>query len=77
MKTNDQMLSLFENYLAQIYYPEEPQQLYSPIIYSMSGGGKRLRPVLLLLCCEAFGGNIAEAMPAAAAVEIFHCRSIE
>lgn len=72
MKTNDQMLSLFENYLAQIYYPEEPQQLYSPIIYSMSGGGKRLRPVLLLLCCEAFGGNIAEAMPAAAAVEIFH-----
>lgn len=66
------MLSLFENYLAQIQYPEEPQQLYSPIIYSMSGGGKRLRPVLLLLCCEAFGGDISEAMSAAAAVEIFH-----
>lgn len=72
MKTNQQILSLFENYLAQIQYPEEPQQLYSPIIYSMSGGGKRLRPVLLLLCADAFGGDVAEAMPAAAAVEIFH-----
>lgn len=58
--------------MAQIQYPEEPQQLYSPIIYSMSGGGKRLRPVLLLLCADAFGGDVAEAMPAAAAVEIFH-----
>lgn len=72
MKTNQQILSLFENYLAQIQYPEEPQQLYSPIIYSMSGGGKRLRPVLLLLCADAFGGDVAEAMPVAAAVEIFH-----
>ena len=72
MKTNEQTLSLFENYLAQIQYPEEPQQLYNPIIYSMSGGGKRLRPVLLLLCCEAFGGELSEALPAAAAVEIFH-----
>ena len=52
--------------------PEEPELLYSPIIYSMSGGGKRLRPVLLLITLETFGGNIDEAMPAAMAVEIFH-----
>jgi geranylgeranyl diphosphate synthase type II len=38
----------------------------------MSGGGKRLRPVLLLIACEAFGGNIDKAMPAAMAVEVFH-----
>ena len=72
MKNNDQILNLFENYLAQIQFPEEPEQLYKPIIYSMSGGGKRIRPTLLLLACEAFGGDVQQALPAAAAVEMFH-----
>lgn len=72
MKNNEEILSTFENYLAQIQLPEEPQRLYEPIIYSMSGGGKRIRPALLLLCCEAFGGRVQDALPAAAAVEMFH-----
>ena len=72
MKNNDEMLALFENYLAQMQLPEEPQLLYQPIIYAMSGGGKRIRPTLLLLCTEAFGGDVREAMSAAAAVEMFH-----
>ena len=72
MKNNDEILALFENYLAQIQLPEEPQVLYSPIIYSMSGGGKRIRPTLLLLACEAYGGSVQDALPAAAAVEMFH-----
>ena len=70
--TNNEILQLFESALAQMQTPEEPELLYAPIIYSMSGGGKRLRPVLLLLTAEAFGGNVEEAMPAALAVEIFH-----
>lgn len=70
--SNSEILSLFESALAQMQLPGEPDRLYTPIIYSMSGGGKRLRPVLLLITNEAFGGNIDEAMPAAMAVEIFH-----
>jgi geranylgeranyl diphosphate synthase, type I len=35
-------------------------------------GGKRLRPILCLLCCEAAGGDARQAMPAAAAVELVH-----
>lgn len=70
--TNDTMLELFESVLRQMQTPEEPELLYAPIIYSMSGGGKRLRPVLLLLTVEAFGGDVDEAMCAAQAVEIFH-----
>lgn len=70
--TNSEILELFEGALAQMQTPEEPELLYAPIIYSMSGGGKRLRPVLLLITTEAFGGDIEEAMPAALAVEIFH-----
>ena len=70
--TNDEMLEMFEATLRQMQTPEEPKLLYTPIIYSMSGGGKRLRPVLLLLANEAFGGEAADAMPAAMAVEVFH-----
>ncbi len=71
-RTNNEILELFESALAQLTMPEEPELLYTPIIYSMSGGGKRLRPVLLLITAEAFGGSLDEAMPAALAVEIFH-----
>ena len=72
MKTNEEILELFENHLAQIQLPEEPELLYAPILYSMSGGGKRIRPTLLMLVCEAFGGKLQEALPAASAVEMFH-----
>ena len=72
MKNNDEILALLENYLAQIQLPEEPELLYKPILYSMSGGGKRIRPTLLMLVCDAFGGELQEALPAAAAVEMFH-----
>ena len=71
-RTNNEILELFESALAQLRMPEEPELLYTPIIYSMSGGGKRLRPVLLLITAEAFGGSVDEAMSAALAVEIFH-----
>ncbi len=70
--TNEQMLDLFEGYLSQAETPAEPELLYSPIVYSMSGGGKRLRPLLLLLTAQAFGGDAAAVMPAAVAVEVFH-----
>ncbi|MBO5984123.1 MAG: polyprenyl synthetase family protein [Rikenellaceae bacterium] len=72
MRNNEEILLLLENYLAQIELPKEPQYLYDPIIYSMSGGGKRIRPTLLMLACEAFGGDVQQALPAAAAVEMFH-----
>lgn len=51
---------------------KEPASLYDPARYVLSGGGKRLRPVLLLLTAEAFGVPAARAMPAALAVEVFH-----
>jgi geranylgeranyl diphosphate synthase, type II len=50
----------------------EPRSLYEPIRYAMEGNGKRLRPVLLLLTCDALNGPAEEALPAAAAVELMH-----
>jgi geranylgeranyl diphosphate synthase type II len=44
--------------------------------YSVFAGGKRVRPILMLAACEAAGGNIEEAMPAACAMEMIHTYSL-
>ncbi|HEX9952825.1 MAG TPA: polyprenyl synthetase family protein [Rubricoccaceae bacterium] len=60
--------------LAALDLPAEPASLYGPVRYALSSGGKRLRPVALLLAAEAFGGAEARrrAHPAALAIETFH-----
>lgn len=44
--------------------------------YATLGGGKRVRPVLTLRACEAAGGDRADAVPAAIALEMIHCFSL-
>lgn len=53
-----------------------PEPLLSAMRYSLLAGGKRLRPVLLLAACEACGGDVAEAMPFACALEMVHTYSL-
>lgn len=55
-----------------IEWPVQPAQLYRPIQYTLEHGGKRLRPLLCLLGADVLGGSMADAMPAALAVELFH-----
>lgn len=50
----------------------EPRGLYDPILYMLEGGGKRLRPMLLLASCEAVGGNSDLCLNQAAGIEMFH-----
>lgn len=50
--------------------------LYDAMKYSLTAGGKRLRPVLLLAACEFAGGDIMEALPYAIAVEYIHTYSL-
>jgi geranylgeranyl diphosphate synthase, type II len=54
------------------HLPEEPGELYEPMRYMLSLGGKNLRPSLLLLTCKMLGGKINDAIPAAIAIELFH-----
>ena len=53
---------------------KEPSSLYAPIDYSLSSGGKRLRPGLVMMSAESFGGEtaLAGAQNAAAGIEMFH-----
>ena len=58
--------------VAAIQYPAQPAGLYEPIAYTMALGGKRLRPVLTLMTCDAFSGNAAKAINAAVGIELYH-----
>lgn len=58
--------------LLHLDLPQSPHELYDAVRYVLEGGGKRLRPVMLLLAAEAAGGSADRALPAALAVEVFH-----
>lgn len=53
-----------------------PQQLHQAMHYAISNGGKRLRPLLVYLSCDALGGDITQAEHAACAVEYIHSYSL-
>jgi geranylgeranyl diphosphate synthase type II len=53
-----------------------PAQLREAMSYSLLAGGKRLRPVLVLLACEACGGQPESAIPAACGLEMVHTYSL-
>ena len=61
-----------KKYLDEIVVVKEPKQLYKPIRYIVSLGGKRLRPVLTLMSCDFFNTEYKKALPAALALELFH-----
>ena len=65
-----QLKSLFQAPLPSL------ERLYSAMDYSVSNGGKRVRPLLAYASCEALGGSMAQADAAASAVELIHAYSL-
>ena len=63
---------LFSTHLSSLKFEKEPMGLYKPISYIMQLGGKRMRPVLALMACEAVGKDPISALGAASSVELFH-----
>lgn len=63
-----------EGYL--VHDPGVPEILMESMVYSLRSGGKRLRPVMVVLACELCGGEEVLAMPAAAAMEMVHTYSL-
>lgn len=72
MKTYKELYILAEQHIQSLAFDGYPRELYDPLEYMMSLGGKRLRPVLVLMANDLFGGNIDQVMPAAMAAEVFH-----
>jgi len=67
-----QYIKTVEETLKSQTYNKAPQELYNPIEYTLKVGGKRIRPALLLLANDLFGGQTKNAIDAAIAIEIFH-----
>lgn len=72
VKTIDDEL---KKYLAQIK-KDCPPRLFEAMEHSLFPGGKRLRPVILLSTCRAYGGDDADALPFACALEMIHTYSL-
>jgi geranylgeranyl diphosphate synthase type II len=63
---------IIDQRLASVIDREKPVTMYDPARYVLSGGGKRIRPVLVMLACQAVGGDPLDAVEAGVAVEILH-----
>ncbi len=72
MYSIEELSSILEKALVNLEIPEEPENLYKPIQYILSSGGKRIRPVLTLAACNLFKEKIEQAIYPALAVEVFH-----
>lgn len=64
--------TLIDRRLATVIDRDRPVTMYEPARYVLGGGGKRIRPVLVMLACEAVGGDPHDAVEAGVAVEILH-----
>jgi geranylgeranyl diphosphate synthase type II len=62
----------FEEVLSKFTLPSEPENLYLPIQYTINNGGKRMRPLLVLLGCKLFNDDLKNAVHPALGIELFH-----
>lgn len=68
----EELSQIVDRGITNLSIPQEPKQLYEPITYTLSSGGKRIRPVLLLAACNTFSDSIDKAISPALAIELFH-----
>ncbi|WP_299271106.1 polyprenyl synthetase family protein [uncultured Prevotella sp.] len=68
----DEILKLVNKYIDNLSYDRKPSSLYEPIRYVLSMGGKRIRPVLMLLSYNMFRENPEEILMPACALETYH-----
>lgn len=72
IKTPHEILNLVNDYLEQLPYERKPQSLYDPIRYVLSIGGKRIRPVLMLMAYNLFREQPEAILMPACGLETYH-----
>jgi geranylgeranyl pyrophosphate synthase len=68
----DSLRHQIEKRLGQQLSKKQPENLYPPMAYLLKAGGKRIRPLLVILSCQAVGGKTNACLNAAVAVELLH-----
>ncbi|MDR2146007.1 MAG: polyprenyl synthetase family protein [Tannerella sp.] len=72
MLSFEQILSKIETEISKIYFTEKPGSLFEPIEYTLLIGGKRIRPALTLMSCNAWKEDVTPAVKTALGLEMFH-----
>lgn len=72
MRTIEELQEIAIRIIEEESFLASPNNLYEPIEYAMHQGGKRIRPLLVLMAAELFSGDIEKAKPAAIAIEVLH-----
>ncbi|MBQ9363853.1 MAG: polyprenyl synthetase family protein [Bacteroidaceae bacterium] len=68
----DQLTQLVNTAIEKLTFPAEPRHLYDPIRYVLSGGGKRIRPVLMLMAYNLYKDKPEDIIQQAIALETYH-----
>ena len=68
----NELNALIAQTIQSIDWRKKPENLYQPIEYILSQGGKRIRPHLCLMACRMFGGDVQKAIVPAVAFEMLH-----
>ena len=76
MRPADELRDAFEAHLRALSFAPDLGALGEAMRYPLASGGKRIRPVLCLAVVDAAGGDVDEALPAAAAIELVHTFSL-
>ena len=71
-QTSEQLLQQIHEYIGNLSYMREPMGLYDPIEYVLGLGGKRLRPVLMLLAYNLYKEDVTRIFSQAAGIETYH-----
>lgn len=72
MESLDKISAFIEGHCSKYNFRKEPSNLYDPLRYFMTLGGKRMRPILTILGAELFEIKKEESIHAALAIEFFH-----
>lgn len=72
MYTSKELLEIVNHYLDSLAYDRKPASLYEPIKYVLDLGGKRIRPILMLLSYNLYKDNPKDILSAACALETYH-----
>lgn len=72
MKTANEVLQMVNKALAELPFERQPQSLYEPVRYVLSLGGKRIRPVLMLMAYELYRNDSETIIPVALGLETYH-----
>ena len=72
MEYTELLRTRIDTALMDLFIKKEPASLYKPMVHLLQAGGKRIRPLLVILSCESVGGKVDDCFNAALAVELLH-----